>query len=535
MSHRRWRHCIAAAFTASAVTTGLMAPHTAAAAVTPSSTTFTASSSATAVASSVRPGTRKAFSTRAPRGARGAYLSVQVTHVKAGGTVRVCGRSCPTNARIKVSRKGPVVRTVFVPLNANGRAVIRSSAKAKVVARSVGFSNSTTAPRLRAGSGSKTLRGLSPRRQPTIRLARVPANATAVVLKVKTWGVRKSGTITVCSTRDRSSACKKTVRAISTKGRSQTTTTVVPLKGAQHVRLRTTARTAARVTVTGYVVPSSAGATKRTSPAPKPKPAPSPTTDDATHSGGPGVSDAAKLTPHYGDLTITKPGTVISNMEIFGRVSIKAANVTIKNSRIRAQKPNTSGVVNTKSPGVLIQDTEIFSDHDNTDTNGVMGWGFTLNRVEIHSVVDQVHIHGAGNVTIKDSDFHSNIHWENDPNWGGKPTHDDNIQIVSGSNITIEGTTLRGSHSAAVMLGQDAGRIAQVTLRRNVIGGGACSINIAPKSYGPISGLTVTDNTFTRTQTKHAGCAVIAPSTSVPSMSNNVWTPSGETVKVSRG
>ncbi|MFS0885094.1 hypothetical protein [Aeromicrobium sp. 179-A 4D2 NHS] len=232
-------------------------------------------------------------------------------------------------------------------------------------------------------------------------------------------------------------------------------------------------------------------------------------------------------------MTITTPGTVINGYDIIGRVSIKAPNVTISNSIIRPEKPTGSGIVNTKSPGVVIRDTEIYSGVRNPDSNGVMGYGFTLERVNIHSVVDQVHIHGD-NVTIRDSQLHSNTHYEQDPNWGGKPSHDDNIQITAGTNITVTGTVLSGSHSAAIMMGQDHGVISKVNISANTIGGGACSVNIAEKGRGPLQGVSLTGNRFLPTQTKHLGCGVITERTTTPVLRSNTWL-DGSEVNVRRG
>ncbi|WP_313409812.1 right-handed parallel beta-helix repeat-containing protein, partial [Aeromicrobium sp.] len=277
--------------------------------------------------------------------------------------------------------------------------------------------------------------------------------------------------------------------------------------------------------------------TTKPTPAPAPRPTPAPTTAPAPapDKDGPGVPAGTRLTKMNGDLTITKAGTVISNAEIYGRVSIRAANVTIKNSRIRAQHPSSVGVVNTKAAGVVIKDSEILSDHRNPTTNGVMGSNFTLERVRIRSVVDQVHIHGAGNVTIRDSWLHDNTHYEQDPNWGGKPSHDDNIQVTSGSDIRIENTRLEDAHNAAVMLAQDQGTIADVTLRGNTIGGGACSVNVAQKSRGPLAGLTIAQNAFIRGTQRLDGCAVIAPLTYKSTLSGNVWEQTGSAVTLTRG
>lgn len=280
-----------------------------------------------------------------------------------------------------------------------------------------------------------------------------------------------------------------------------------------------------------------------TAPTPKPSAPPSPTPTPTTapppvpvdHPSTPGVPPGTRLTQMKGDLTITKPGTVISNAEILGRVSIKAPNVTIRNSRIRAQAPTSSGIVNTKQPGVVIKDTEILSDVRTPESNGIMGWNFTLERVRIHSVVDQVHIHGAGHVTIRDSWLHDNTHYEQDPLWGGKPSHDDNIQVTSGTDILIEGTRLEDSHSAAIMLGQDQGAIRNVTVRENTIAGGACSVNVAPKDHGPLAGLSIARNEFVLGTQRLPRCAVIALPTYKTVLADNVWQQTGDEVTLTRG
>jgi len=228
---------------------------------------------------------------------------------------------------------------------------------------------------------------------------------------------------------------------------------------------------------------------------------------------------------------------VVSNAEIFGTVTIKAPNVTIKNSRIRAQKPASKGIVNSTSTGVVIKDSEIFSDDLNPDTNGIMGHGFTLDGVEIHQVIDQVHIFGPGNVTIKNSWLHDNFHFVNDPNWNNGPSHDDNIQVVSGSNIRIEDSVIEDAKNAAIMLAQDAGAIASVKISGNEIGGGACSINIAPKERGPFVGLSIINNSFQSGTQRLANCAVITPAAQAPkvSLSGNIWDATKDPVGFTRG
>ncbi|MFS0884163.1 hypothetical protein [Aeromicrobium sp. 179-A 4D2 NHS] len=520
MSHRHfWQRLTVTAVGVFATTAALMTPTAGATAATAASgaatKSFTSVKARTVVSTAVKPGTKKTFSTKAPKSARGVYLAVYVKATTKGGTIRVrgVGRKAASRAKVTVKRQSPAARTILVPVASNGRAVLTSSARGRVQARIVGYSRTSAAPKVRGAKASKTVRGA---RATSVSLASAPAGATAAVVTMKTWGAKKAARLSLCSTRDTAS-CRSTVRAVATKGRTSATKTIVPLLGSRKLTLRSSTPVSAKVNVQGYVIGSG---TTRTTP--------------TTPPGKPGVPAGVTLRKIYGDQTITKNGTVLDGVEIFGRVSIKAANVTIKNSRIRGQKPAGNGIVSAKGSNTLIKDVEIFSDLRNPDSNGIMGYGFTLNRVQIRDVVDSVHVTGD-NVRIKDSWLHSNTHYEQDPNWGGKPSHDDNIQIVKGNNIVIEGTHLEDSHSAAVMMVQDQGPISNVTLRGNTIGGGACSVNMAVKGYGPLKNILVTTNTFKRNQTKHLGCAVIAPAASVPTLVSNVWYHDGSSVKLSRG
>src|SRR5690606_1160031 len=115
------------------------------------------------------------------------------------------------------------------------------------------------------------------------------------------------------------------------------------------------------------------------------------------------------------------------------------------------------------------------------------------------------------NVNILHSWLHSNTHFKNDPNWNGGPSHDDNIQLIGGSNILVKSSRIEGSKNAAIMVGQNHAPIKNLRVEKNVIGGGACSINISPKGHGAMGGYgnAITGNTFQRNQTQHLGCAVI--------------------------
>lgn len=268
---------------------------------------------------------------------------------------------------------------------------------------------------------------------------------------------------------------------------------------------------------------ASDGTTPPTTQTPTPAPT---TTKRSTKTVG--VPSGTKLKRHDGDMIVTRKGTVINGLEVRGSISVRAPDVVIQNTKVVGVRELKTGLVSSRSTGLVIRNSEIYSEHRNPSTNGIMGSNFTLDHVEIRNVVDQVHIHGAGNVTVKNSWLHSNTHFTNDPNWNGGPSHDDNIQIVSGSNISIINNRLSGSYNAAIMITQDDGSVSNVRIANNRIGNGGCSINIAPgKNKAAIANLKIQTNAFESNQ-RHKNCAVIAPSAYKSALSGNYWASSKE-------
>ncbi len=165
---------------------------------------------------------------------------------------------------------------------------------------------------------------------------------------------------------------------------------------------------------------------------------------------------------------------------------------------------------------------------------GIIGSNFTLVRTNIHHVIDQVLITGD-NVSVQNSWFHDNLHFDQDPNYANTPSHDDGIQISIGKNLRFIDNTIVGAKGSAMMITQDRGTVTDLVFSGNYVDGGGCSVNLAEKAYGPYKGLTFKDNVFGRTTTV-ANCAIIAPSTTTPllNLSNNVYT-DGVAVTVHRG
>ncbi|MFC8193301.1 PKD domain-containing protein [Cellulomonas sp. NPDC057328] len=234
---------------------------------------------------------------------------------------------------------------------------------------------------------------------------------------------------------------------------------------------------------------------------------------------------------HEGNLVITQANTVIDGWDIRGYVTVKAANVTIRNSYIRGTKtPQAADLVRVQGDAysVTIEDSTLIPQTKSANQDGVKGWNFTLRRVEIADVIDPVHIHGS-NVLIEKSWLHRNAHYEQDPNWGGKPSHDDSIQLQKGANVTIRDNTIEGSHNAALMLTQDAGAVSKLSVTGNFIDGGACTINVKDAKIGAPTGVTIANNTFGR-NTQYKNCSVRVPTAYTLDLRSNVY-PDGVAVK----
>jgi hypothetical protein len=320
-------------------------------------------------------------------------------------------------------------------------------------------------------------------------------------------------------------------------------TITLPLHAGHNGKLTLTSSQAS-VELKTSVVSFGSGAAAKPAPAPAPAPAPTkapapvkaPAATGTPGSGNTGVPAGTKLTVHNGDLNVTTAGTVIDGLDIRGLVKISAPNVTIKNSIIRGKAlSGVAPLINNLSgqSGLKIVDTELFPSVASPYAMGIYGYNFTATRVNIHGVIDSIHLTG-GNVAIDKSWLHDNLHYSSDPNHGGKPSHDDSIQIQKGSNISVTNSNISGSHSAGIMITQDTGKVSNFTFTGNYANGGACTVNIAEKTHGPVQGVKIADNTFGR-DTKHANCAVIAPTSTPVSLARNFYVPDMAAVSVKKG
>ncbi|GCB53941.1 hypothetical protein rerp_03490 [Rhodococcus erythropolis] len=174
-----------------------------------------------------------------------------------------------------------------------------------------------------------------------------------------------------------------------------------------------------------------------------------------------GLPAGTPLRVHNGDLTIRTPGTVIENLDIRGFVRIEASNVTIRRSIIRGRNP---GQINESLIAAYgdhrnfrIEDTTLRPSTLSPYVDGIKGRNFYARRLDISGVVDSVVIFGD-NVDFGYSWLHDNLHYSPWPKQWDNQTHDDNVQIEGGSNISVHNSRLEGAYNAAAMITQNYAR-----------------------------------------------------------------------------
>ena len=164
-----------------------------------------------------------------------------------------------------------------------------------------------------------------------------------------------------------------------------------------------------------------------------------------------GVRPGSSLRKHVGDIVVTTPGTVLENMDIYGFVTVKAADVTIRNSRVRGSGKGSfnTGLINANDSRVrnlVVEDTTLVPDFPSYWINGMLGHDYTARRVNTWNVVDGFGIYNtsgtAANVRVESSYVHDLAYFSPDPNHSDNKTHNDAIQIQGGSNIQIVNNTL---------------------------------------------------------------------------------------------
>lgn len=225
-----------------------------------------------------------------------------------------------------------------------------------------------------------------------------------------------------------------------------------------------------------------------------------------------GVLAGTTLTARAGG-TISTAGTVISNADIRGCLTIDAANVTIRNSRIRC----TSGFAvrmpwqaNSPVRNLLLENVEI--DCGISEATGVAGSNFTARRLSVHGCANG--FAADANVTIERSYI-----------WGMQvvnSSHTDGIELSGANPVKIMYNTILnygpGGTSAIISQTGSQGQ-PNTIIEGNLLGGGSYTL-YCPRAASP--GFRAINNRFVRDSYAY-GPTDSCRAPYVAELSGNVW------------
>ena len=174
-----------------------------------------------------------------------------------------------------------------------------------------------------------------------------------------------------------------------------------------------------------------------------------------------------------GPLDLTRNGQVINGLDIVGCVTVSAANVVIRNSRISCDGRYSIRTFNT-ARNLVVESSEI--DGQGGNEAAVCCGNYTLRRVEIRNVIDGPRL--GDNVLIEDSWIH---HLTRRPG-----SHNDTLQTTGATKIVVRNNRLdaynpdtRDPMNACLMIGSTtAPLVADLLYEGNYCNGGNYSIGV---------------------------------------------------------
>lgn len=241
-----------------------------------------------------------------------------------------------------------------------------------------------------------------------------------------------------------------------------------------------------------------------------------------------GIPAGTQLVPHYGDITVTRPNTVISNLDVYGFIKVAAANVTIIRTRVHGSGPGNTdtgliNVLNSKARHVVISDCDLTGGYASPWIDGIIGHDFTVRRTNIHNVVDGIGVmnprnKGADlNVDIEGNYIHDLDYISPDPEQRDGHTHNDGIQIqgtgatrgklqvrIYGNDIAAFEGPLSNSRSPyfpavtgqAIGITPNVSPVHDVLIDSNWLDGGAQSVTIIPGPRSTGGGIRLINTHF---------------------------------------
>jgi hypothetical protein len=147
----------------------------------------------------------------------------------------------------------------------------------------------------------------------------------------------------------------------------------------------------------------------------------------------------------------------------------------------------------------------------------------------MHGTVDGAKFYGP-NAIVKDSWIHGLVTYAHDPAQGGGQSHNDGVQVLSGSNMWILGNTIEGGSNTAIQVTQDHGAVTSLTINGNWMSGGNCTVNLANKPLAALVGITMNSNIFTNDSALN--CTILYTPVTSLSASGNVFIDTGLPIRL---
>ena len=210
--------------------------------------------------------------------------------------------------------------------------------------------------------------------------------------------------------------------------------------------------------------------------------------------------------------------------------------MTIERSILRGGIPHgdTALVKVVSGTNVLVEDSELVPEYPSVQIDGIRGANYTALRDDIHGTTDGSKVTGD-NVTITDSYVHDLPFWAHDPDQGGKPAHNDGVEIFVGRNLHITDNAfyIASYGNSAMQVNQNLGTVTDLHFTGNYADGGHCTVNLVHIPRSSMTGIQVDDNRFGR-DTSIANCAIFAEYGVTLTDVNDVWDDTGLPVTLRR-
>lgn len=231
------------------------------------------------------------------------------------------------------------------------------------------------------------------------------------------------------------------------------------------------------------------------------------------------------------DVVLDEDGAMLDAVDVHGTVTIAANQVRVTRSIIRGRELSGNGAALRIDSGedIVVEDVQILPSVPTVFLDSVWASGATLRRMDIQGGVDG--IKAGSSTTIEYSYIHDMTSFDSDPNQGGGATHNDAIQILSGSVLRITGNNLvvTTDQNAAIQVTQDFGEVSDLVIAQNWADGGGCTFNFSHNG-GDSLAVTTRDNRFGRGS--FYDCPILKSTQTTLDSAGDVFDDTGEPVPV---